>query len=217
MIALLAGGVSAAGLAAAGVEEETAVQPPQIQHSELTAQEYDGLLLMREEEKLARDVYLTLGGLWGMNIFYNIAESEENHMDAMARLLDTYSIADPVTDSRVGYFTSEQLSSLYDELVDTGSESLEAALRVGAQIEDLDIKDLQDLSAQTEREDMLFVYANLLKGSENHIRSFTGQLEARGEEYTAVYVDQSYLEEVLAGNSRGGMQGRVERSMGRRR
>jgi hypothetical protein len=65
------GGVSAVGLAAAGVEEQIADQTNQIQHSELTAQEYEGLLLMREEEKLARDVYLTLGEMWDMNIFFN--------------------------------------------------------------------------------------------------------------------------------------------------
>ncbi len=52
----------------------------------------DMLVFMRQEEKLARDVYLYLDGLYGGNqpgakIFARIAESEQRHTDAVAQLL----------------------------------------------------------------------------------------------------------------------------------
>ena len=40
--------------------------------SALTSIEIEGLTYMREEEKLARDVYLFLYDFWGVNIFQNI-------------------------------------------------------------------------------------------------------------------------------------------------
>lgn len=49
---------------------------------------------MREEEKLARDVYLTFGEKWGLTLFTNIAKSEQTHTDAVKTLLDRYEIKD---------------------------------------------------------------------------------------------------------------------------
>lgn len=71
----------------------------------LTAEEEAGLLYMREEEKLARDVYLTMYNLWGLQIFDNIAASEETHTEAVKLLLDRYNLADPVGSNGIGVFT----------------------------------------------------------------------------------------------------------------
>ena len=57
------------------------------------------MAVIREEEKLARDVYITLGEQWGLPIFASIAESEQRHMDAFGRLIDKYGLEDPVTDT----------------------------------------------------------------------------------------------------------------------
>ncbi len=54
------------------------------------------LIQLREEEKLARDVYLYLYTHWNQWIFSNIAKSEQQHMDAVKGLLDKYDIEDPV-------------------------------------------------------------------------------------------------------------------------
>ena len=43
---------------------------------------------MREEEKLARDVYVALGDRWGLRVFENIARAEQRHMDAVVAQLD---------------------------------------------------------------------------------------------------------------------------------
>lgn len=63
---------------------------------ELSESETAGLLHMREEEKLARDVYTHLGALWGQQTFANISSSEQSHMDEVKLLLDRYSLIDPV-------------------------------------------------------------------------------------------------------------------------
>jgi hypothetical protein len=52
----------------------------------LSAEEINSLNFMREEEKLARDVYNGLARKWEVNIFTNIATSEQTHMDAVLQL-----------------------------------------------------------------------------------------------------------------------------------
>lgn len=47
----------------------------------LDQQEKDAILYMREEEKLARDVYEFLYAKWNVNTFGNIRRSEQTHMD----------------------------------------------------------------------------------------------------------------------------------------
>ncbi len=63
--------------------------------SGLTEAEVEGLLYMREEEKLAHDVYVTLYGIWGTPVFQNIANSEQTHTEAVKNLLDIYGLEDP--------------------------------------------------------------------------------------------------------------------------
>jgi hypothetical protein len=149
----------------------------------LTDDEIAGLLWMREEEQLAHDVYVVLGDLWGVRIFENIAASEATHIDAVSGLLDRYGIDDPAAGNEPGTFADLRLQGLYDRLIADGSRSLDDALRVGALIEELDISDLQARSAATEIPEIIAVYANLERGSRNHLRAFTSQLESRGETY----------------------------------
>ena len=54
----------------------------QLPVSELNNVEAEGLLFMREEEKLAQDVYLTLFEEWSVTTFRNISNSEQTHTDA---------------------------------------------------------------------------------------------------------------------------------------
>jgi hypothetical protein len=172
-------------------DNNTYVDPTALDHAfsgvattDLSEAEAEGLSFMREEEKLARDVYLMLYEQWGIRIFQNIAKAEETHMSAVAGLLERYGIPDPAADTAVGVFTNPELQALYDQLMEEGSQSLADALRVGALVEEVDIIDLEDYIDQTDNEDMLLVYQNLLKGSYNHLRAFTSTLEKQtGEIY----------------------------------
>jgi hypothetical protein len=105
-------------------------------------------------------------------------------MSAVAGLLERYGLPDPAADTAVGVFTNPELQALYDQLMEEGSKSLADALRVGALVEEVDIVDLEDYIEQTDNEDLILVYQNLLKGSYNHLRAFTSTLEKQtGEIY----------------------------------
>ncbi len=141
----------------------------------LTTAEQAGLLYMREEEKLARDVYNVFYTRYGLRVFNNIAAGEQAHMDAMLTLLTRYDLSDPAA-AAPGVFNNAELQALYDDLIDQGSQSLSEALRAGVLIEETDIADLQDSLAQTTHADIRTVYTNLLRGSGNHLRAFSRQL-----------------------------------------
>lgn len=160
--------------------------------------EIEGLLYMREEEKLARDVYLTLYDEWGLRVFQNISRSEQTHMDAVKTLLDRYGLEDPAAGNAIGVFTDLTLQALYDQLVAEGSQSLADALRVGAAIEEIDILDLEERIAQTDNADIQQVYENLMRGSSNHLRAFVSNLERQtGETYQPQYLDQTAYESIV--------------------
>lgn len=141
----------------------------------LTQEEIDGILFMREEEKLAHDVYVQFYELYGKQIFLNISESEQRHMDAMLRLIKFYGLEDPAK-VEIGEFKNEELKELYDNLMLMGTDLI-SALEVGVLIEETDIEDITALMEQTEVKNILQVYGNLLNGSENHLKSFESTLD----------------------------------------
>jgi len=165
---------------------------------EVTADERKWLIFMREEEKLARDVYTTLGNKWKLNIFSNIASSEQTHTDAVKALLVRYGIDDPSVNDTVGVFTSSVIQKLYDDLLLQGSGSSLDALIVGAIIEDLDINDLDKAISETSKPDILQVYKNLQKGSRNHMRAFVRDIETSGGTYTPKYISQDLFNSIIS-------------------
>ena len=156
----------------------------------LSAAEEEAVLYLREEEKLARDVYLMLADKWQLPIFTNIARAEEKHMGMVFRLIEVYDLVDPVTDDTIGAFTNPDLGALYLQLVADGEVSLIAALTVGAKIEDMDLNDLYLLIEFTDNDHIEMVSYNLAKGSRNHMRAFVRALEAQGESYSPIYLDE---------------------------
>lgn len=162
------------------------------QDADLSATEVYYLEFMREEEKLARDVYIEMYELWGLPVFSYISESEQRHMDAVKRVLDAYGLVDPVEDENaVGVFQSSELAALYSVLIDEGELSLMSALRVGALIEEVDIEDIQHAIDATDQEDIRSVYESLLCGSRNHLRAFVYQIESNGGVFeTQIFTDE---------------------------
>ena len=182
----------------------------------LTQAESDGLLYMREEEKLAHDVYLALYAQWGDTTFSNIANSEAKHMDSVLNLLETYGLQDPAAGKAAGEFTNADLQALYDTLVAQGSSSLAEALRVGAAIEEIDILDLRTHLAETTYSDIRQVYTNLMNASGNHLRAFASQIALQtGEDYVPQYLSAEDYAEILSGTATGQTQGRGGSRRGR--
>lgn len=163
----------------------------------LNEDEIRSLQFMREEEKLARDVYLTLYDKWKVNIFLNISSSEQTHADAVLALLNKYSLKDPVGNNAPGVFTDSTLQNLYMQLVTLGSASLLEAYKVGTTIEDLDIYDLESALLSIDNEDIEYAYDNLKRGSRNHMRAFYSQVISSGGSYSAQFISQSELEAIV--------------------
>ncbi len=173
---------------------------------DLSEAEKEALRFMREEEKMARDVYLMLYEKWELPIFNNISQSEQRHMDVIGCLLEKYEMADPAKDKEVGAFTNTEVQDLYDQLIASGYESLEDALLAGATIEDRDIYDLNQALADEEvdNEDIRFVLGNLKQASGNHLRAFMRQIERVGATYEPVFLSPEAFKAVLDAESNTG-------------
>jgi len=189
MFATLLGTLASTATLAA--PSKTTTQP------ELDAIEAAGLTFMREEEKLARDVYQYLYPLWNATVFDNISQSEQQHFDAIGGLLDRYRLIDPASPDLPGNFKDQELQALYDLLIARGSSSALAALQVGALIEETDMIDLADAMEATDQLDVLRVYGNLLRGSRNHLRSFVAAIEAQGIPYVAQVLTQDQVDAIV--------------------
>lgn len=163
----------------------------------LSAQEIADMTFMREEEKVARDVYLNMVEAYpALTVFANIAASEQRHMDAMLRMLNKYSVEDPVAGKGIGEFTV--LQTMYDTLIAAAKVSPEAALGVGALIEETDIEDLMHAIFDTTTPHIAAVYENLMCGSRNHLRSFVQNLDVLGVTYENTVLSDEEFAAILA-------------------
>lgn len=175
-------------------------------NSSLDATETEGLIYMREEEKLAHDVYITMYQQWGLSTFNNIANSEDRHENKIETLLNNYQIEDPVGDNPIGIFVNPDLQQLYNNLVVQGSQSLTEALKVGVLIEETDIADLQTRIAQTDNPDIQQLYQQLLRGSNNHLSAFTSNLtgetgNTNSSNYSTNQIQGTTTDDTLTGKS----------------
>ncbi len=163
----------------------------------LAAAEEKDLLYLQEEEKLARDVYGVFYEAWGMQVFRNIGNAEQTHMDSVTFLIDRYGLAS-AENTPAGVFDHPELQDLYDRLVEDGLKSPEDALRAAALVEETDIVDLRDALARTDKADIRYVYENLMRGSENHLRAFVRNLEVQGESYTPMVLTLDEYSDIIS-------------------
>ena len=165
---------------------------------ELSEGEIEALMLMREEELLAKDVYTALYPIWNIPIFNNISKSENQHTTMVKLLIEKYELDDPGAGHEPGVFENEDLQALYDALIMQGNLSLIDGLTVGATIEDVDIFDLEELLENVvDNQDITWVFDNLCRGSRNHMRAFYGNLVFRGADYVPQYITQEYFDEII--------------------
>ncbi|TCJ16261.1 DUF2202 domain-containing protein [Parasulfuritortus cantonensis] len=165
--------------------------------SALSAQEISDLSYMREEEKLAHDLYVALDERWDRMVFANIADSEATHFSVLGSALARYGIADPALPT-AGMFSDPRLQDLYDQLLAQGQVSVVAAFRTGALVEEVDIGDLDAAILATSHSDLQTAYGHLQCGSRNHLRAFVRNLEAAGVVYEAQVLTQARVDAILA-------------------
>ncbi|WP_319482662.1 DUF2202 domain-containing protein [uncultured Draconibacterium sp.] len=214
LVAVMAMLFNACSESATDVADEEIMASEEVKSSEITAllgdscnfsvvlndEEIEGLLLMREEEKFAHDVYVTLYATHGLPVFNNISKSETAHTSAILYLINGFGLEDPYIEG-VGNYTNETFKSLFAQLTGQGNGSVAEALKVGAFIEEYDIADLAELIESTENETLKRVYGNLLRGSTFHLRAFSAVLNGMGESYTPTVISQEEYGEILSGNS----------------
>jgi hypothetical protein len=170
----------------------------------LSGDEEAGLLQMKNDEKLARDVYTLFGETQSLQIFKRIAGSETRHLQAVLTIMSLYNMADTLVDG-YGVFANAAVQELYNTLTAQGSTT-EGALKAGAAIEEMDIRDLTVLIGQTTNANLITVYENLQKGSRNHLRAFNRQLTNIGASYTPQYLDQATYDQIVSSPNEKGKQ-----------
>jgi len=168
----------------------------QTESAVLTEEEKADLLQLREEEKLAKDVYLYAYSKYGLTISQNISNSEQTHMDKVLQILTSYNLEDPAN-TQIGVFNDTELQTLYDQLIAKVDISLIEALKVGATIEDLDIKDIEDFLLRTTKADIISMYENLMCGSRNHLRSYYSQIVSNSGTYSPIYISQAEFDTII--------------------
>ena len=141
----------------------------------LSADAAAGLIYMIEEEKMARDLYDAFAEQTGSLVFDRISDSEQKHLDSLVLLAQKAAIDISSASTTAGVFTNTAIQSLYDTLLAQGSVSLDAAFDVGVLVEQTDISDLQNYSADIEIGIVGTVYAHLEAGSEHHLAAFSQQ------------------------------------------
>lgn len=162
-------------------------------------QDAEALLFMLEEEKLARDTYEFLDKTWGLNQFANIKKSEQTHMDAVENLLKQSNTSYTILGE--GVFSNDELQTLYNTFKVEGAKSVIDALKIGATIEDLDIKDLEDFVLETENAQIINVYQSLQCGSRNHLRSFMKGLDKNGGTYSPQFITQDEFNSIVTSSN----------------
>ena len=221
---LLNGVISLAIFACAGNVMATGAEssPVETDDATLDYNEKMHLMFMREEEKLARDVYQTLGTMYPDSvIFGNIDDSEQTHTMAVKAMIEKYGYEDPSTNDNVGAYTGEDFgwyfTEKYNQLVERASISELEALYVGAFIEELDMMDINQCpkvivetdngindvnecgKVFTDKADIQRLYSSLLDGSDSHLEGYVANIEKIiGEgNYQAQVLSQELVDAIL--------------------
>lgn len=178
----------------------------------ISREETDLVLYMREEEKLARDVYSYFYNMYNLPAFSNISNSEQKHMSSVLCILNQYGIEDPVINEE-GVFSDSDLQQLYNTLIEQGSVSLTDALSVGASIEDLDIYDLNEALDLVENSAIATIFNNLRCGSYNHMRAFSRHLNRKNSTFEPQHISVEDYKAIL--NSQMGNCANMSKVIGR--
>ncbi|MEY3277603.1 MAG: hypothetical protein RLZZ426_89 [Actinomycetota bacterium] len=133
----------------------------------------DMLTFIVQEEKLAHDLYVKLADSSGVRKFSNILKSEAKHVSAVQTLLATYGITDPTIGLDSGEFVNQDLQSLYNSLLASGSASTTGAIAAGVAVEETDIADIEKMLESELPADIRVVLEQLLSASYNHLAAFT--------------------------------------------
>lgn len=162
----------------------------------LTPSEIEGLMYLREEEKMAHDLYRAYFLDNNLHIFKKIALAERKHMKATRRLINFYGLTDPAIQA-AGQFSDTTIQAMYDALLADGLVSPEDALNSAAYVEESDILDLMNELSATSNTNLIFVYSKLLNGSKRHLKGLVHILDNYGIVYQPQLLDSTLYNDII--------------------
>lgn len=138
------------------------------------------LTYLREEERLARDLYLAFADKYGDDTaFARVAKAEQRHYDAVGRMLERYGLTDPSEGLAAGEYAGDGLVATYQRLLAQGQKSLNDAYEAGIAFEEADVQDLTEAIERTSEADAKRVFEHLQRGSEQHLAAFTAYRDGK--------------------------------------
>ena len=164
--------------------------------ADLTADEIEFIYAVREDEKVARDLYFSFFGTFGLKPFENIGKAEDNHIKATEKLFDYYEIDYPAL-SENGKFENAIRQKLFDSLLLKGTPELEA-FKVMAMLEESNIVEYGEVLKTIANPNIKIVIENLARASANHFKAAIRQITALGGTYTPAIMTQEQYEAVIA-------------------
>lgn len=169
-----------------------------IEESRIDREERQNLENTRQFEKLARDILSNFYHKYDLEIFGDIADSEQTHMDAMKVLLDRYEIEDPIDEDTPGIFSEETLNDLYQDLLDESGPELWEPLAIGAFLEEMSIHYLEESMDENDNEDIEVIYTAMRNASINHFRALVIETEEESDDvYTPQYLSEEEFDEIM--------------------
>ena len=174
--------------------------------AELSDAEKAGILYMIEEEQMARDLYNAMYAKYGLQPFSRIAQSEQMHITAVQQLVTRYDLQAPAL--VVGKYSDPAIQQMYDTLLAQGNKSLTDALNMAGLVEETDISDLRARMSAADNADVQFVYGNLLRASQNHLRAYANNYaQQSGSPYKAQLLTADEVTQLLTQPQGRGMHG----------
>lgn len=164
--------------------------------ADLTADEIEFIFAVREDEKVARDLYFSFFQKFGLKPFENIGKAEDNHIKATEKLFDYYEIDYPALSAN-GKFEDAIRQKLYDSLLLKGTPELEA-FKVMAFLEESNIVEYGEVLKTIVNPNIKIVIENLAKASANHFKAAIRQITALGGTYAPALMTQEQYRAVIA-------------------
>jgi len=143
----------------------------------LTKDQKEMLFFIYQGEKVARDIYITLGELYkDENTFAFLQFSGQRHFECTKELCDIYGIeTSQIGEESIGKFESIVLQTVYDACIEKGKKSIHDALEVAEFIKSNEIKDLEHGSVGMPKH-IVNVYEAIKKRNQRHLDAFQGAL-----------------------------------------
>ncbi len=181
----------------------------------LTADEIEFLFAIREDEKVAKDLYTAFAGQYPTAIqFSRIAAAEATHIAAVETVLGYYEITYPALGAP-GIFADAARQAQYDGLL-AKATTLQAALEAMTTLEEENIAAYKAVEANITNANLKLIVSNMIKASSNHLKAAVRQLATLGVIYTPIHLDQATFDDIInsalaQGNKYGQQMGKGNR------